>query len=101
MNQTGKNYEVLRTPVITEKSTLLNSLKNQVVIKVDIDANKYDIKKAVEDVFKVKVAEVKTMITRGKMKRVGQGRIGKRPNWKKAIVKLADGSKLDFTEGVE
>ena len=101
MNQTGKRFDILRTPVITEKSTLLNTLNNQVVIKVDIDANKYDIKKAVEDVFKVQVEDVRTIVTRGKMKRVGQGRMGKRPNWKKAIVKLASGSKLDFTEGVQ
>ena len=92
-------YDVLLHPLLTEKGTLLKEKDNKIVFKVARKANKIEIKKAVEESFKVKVDCVATMNCKGKYKRMGKFE-GKRPDWKKAIVTLKKGEKLDFIEGV-
>ena len=92
-------YSVILGPHITEKSTMVKSQNNQVTFKVHKDANKIEIRNAVERLFKVKVLEVRTSNYKGKKRRVGLI-MGKRPDWKKAIVKLAPGEKIEFFEGV-
>lgn len=87
-------YSVLKSPLVTEKSSALKAEANKVVFRVARDANKIDIKSAVEKLFDVKVEEVNTMINRGKPKRVGKS-VGRRQNWKKAVVTLAEGTDLD------
>jgi large subunit ribosomal protein L23 len=91
-------YDLIVAPVITEKATLLSE-KNQVVFKVRPDATKPQIKAAVEALFNVKVTAVNTMNVKGKVKRF-RGRPGKRPDVKKAIVTLAEGSRIDVTTGI-
>jgi len=93
------SYNVLLNPLLTEKATMLKEDNNQVLFKVARDANKIDVKRAVEEVFKVKVSKVRMINYRGKKKRMGRYE-GKRPDWKKAIVTLQKGEKLDFIEGV-
>jgi large subunit ribosomal protein L23 len=92
--------EVIRRPLITEKSTDVREDKNIVAFEVHRDANKIDVKKAVEDRFKVKVSEVRIARMHGKLRR--QGRYaGHRPDWKKAYVRLAEGEKqIEFFEGM-
>jgi large subunit ribosomal protein L23 len=92
-------YDVLKGPMLTEKGTLLKETDNKVLFKVSKSANKIEIKKAIEEIFKVKVDRVTTMNYKGKKKRMGRYE-GKRPDWKKAIVTLKEGEKLDFIEGV-
>jgi large subunit ribosomal protein L23 len=91
-------YEVVRAPVITEKSTLLSE-RNQFVFRVAEDATKPEIKAAIETLFKVKVTAVNTLITKGKTKRF-KGRPGVRSDVKKAFVTLAEGQSIDFTTGL-
>ena len=92
-------HDIIRRPVITEKTGIQKEDFNQVTFEVDRGANRLEIKRAVETVFNVRVDSVKTMHVRGKIKR--RGRIeGKRRNWKKAIVKLMPGERIDFFEGV-
>ncbi len=91
-------YEVVRAPLITEKSTLLSE-KNQFVFRVANDATKPEIKAAIESLFKVKVTAVNTLITKGKTKRF-KGRPGVRSDVKKAFVTLAEGQSIDFTTGL-
>jgi large subunit ribosomal protein L23 len=92
-------YSVLRRPVVTEKTTLQKELANTVTFEVDRGANRVDIKRAVEKAFGVKVQSVQTMQVTGKVKR--RGRIlGKRRNWKKAMVRLMPGERIEFFEGV-
>jgi len=91
-------YELLRAPVITEKSTLLSEF-NQVSFRVPMDASKPEIKAAVEDLFKVNVKAVNTLCQKGKTKRF-RGHPGKRIDTKKAIVTLAEGQSIDITTGV-
>jgi large subunit ribosomal protein L23 len=93
------SYEVLLSPLLTEKGTLLKEKDNKVLFKVARDANKIEIKKAVEEIFKVKVNRVTTINCKGKKKRLGRHE-GKRPDWKKAVVALKKGEKLDFIEGI-
>lgn len=93
------SYEVLREPLLTEKGTILKESNNQVLFRVASDANKIEIKRAVEEIFKVKVDNVRTMTCKGKKKRMGRYE-GRRSDWKKAIVTLKEGEKLDFIEGV-
>ena len=93
------SYDVLQGPMLTEKGTLLKETENKVLFKVARSANKIEIKKAIEDIFKVKVDRVATINYLGKKKRMGKY-IGKRPDWKKAIITLKKGEKLDFVEGV-
>jgi large subunit ribosomal protein L23 len=92
-------YEVLQGPLLTEKGTLLKEKDNKVLFKVSKNANKIEIKNAVESIFKVKVDAVTTMNCKGKKKRMGKYE-GRRSDWKKAIVTLKEGEKLDFIEGV-
>ncbi|MBW1804869.1 MAG: 50S ribosomal protein L23 [Deltaproteobacteria bacterium] len=92
-------YSVIKEPHIAEKANLQKELNNQVSFKVDKRANKVEIRKAVETIFKTKVLDVKTLNMKGKKRRVGRN-IGKRPDWKKAIVKLAPGENIEFFEGM-
>lgn len=93
-----RKFELLRSPVITEKSTLLSEF-NQVSFRVPMDASKPEIKAAVEDLFKVNVKAVNTLISKGKTKRF-RGHMGKRNDTKKAIITLAEGQSIDITTGV-
>ena len=90
--------EVIRGPLITEKGTLVNELGNQVVFRVHPQANKVEIRHAVEALFKVRVEKVRTSRLLGKLRRVGR-HVGRRADWKKAYVTLAEGSRIDFFEG--
>lgn len=87
---------VLR-PLVTEKATALKDEQNQVTFQVVMDANKVEIRRAVETIFKVKVADVRTQVVFGKEKRMGRF-LGRRPSWKKAVVRLAPGSKIELFE---
>jgi large subunit ribosomal protein L23 len=94
---------IIQKPVVTEKSTVLKESHNRYVFRVDVKANKRQIKKAVEDLFEVKVTDVRTAIFRGKMSVVmnRRGRFqGYRPNWKKAFVTLAEGDSIDIFDVV-
>ena len=91
-------YDLVRSPVITEKATM-GSEFNQVTFRVPLDAHKREIKQAVETLFKVKVTAVNTLVSEGKTKRF-KGRPGKRGDVKKAMVTLAEGSKIDVTTGI-
>lgn len=91
--------EVLVAPLITEKGTLVSETGNQILFRVRRDASKDQIRRAVEAFFKVKVEKVRTINLLGKERRVGKSR-GKRPDWKKAYVTLAEGQRIDFFEGV-
>jgi large subunit ribosomal protein L23 len=103
---------IVKRPLLTEKGTRLKesggalegtyteeTLKPQVLFEVALDANKIEIRQAIEALFSVKVVDVHTQIVRGKDKRVGRF-IGQRSSWKKAIVTLAKGNKIEFFEGV-
>jgi large subunit ribosomal protein L23 len=92
-------YSILLKPLVSEKSNLLRESSNQVVFEVAHEANKQSIKAAVEQAFKVTVEDVRTLIVRGKHKTVGRFQ-GKKSNWKKAIVSLKAGDKIDLFEGV-
>ncbi len=90
-------YDVIKKPLITEKTTTEKDARNIVAFVVHRDANKIEIKESVEKLFKVKVTAVKTATVAGKVKRVGR-QVGKRSNWKKAYVTLKEGSSVDFFE---
>ncbi|MCW8801654.1 MAG: 50S ribosomal protein L23 [Desulfobacter sp.] len=92
-------YDILRGPVVTEKSTLQRELFNQVTLKVAKDANRVEIKNAVEKAFNAKVKQVRTVQVKGKIKQRGRI-IGKKKDWKKAVVTLMPGQRIDFFEGV-
>jgi len=92
------SYEVLRRPVITEKNTMLVE-QNKYTFEVSRDANKPQIKEAVEKAFKVKVASVNVMHVPGKMRRAGRQR-GMTSSWKKAVITLEPGNKIELFEGV-
>ena len=107
-----KSSDIIKRPLLTEKGTRLKEhggapvgtfseeeLKPQVLFEVALEANKIEIKNAIEALFSVKVVDVHTQIMRGKEKRVGRF-MGQRSNWKKAIVTLAAGNKIEFFEGV-
>ncbi len=87
--------QVLRAPVISEKATMAAEAATTHVFKVDTAATKLEIKQAVEELFEVKVTQVRVMNVKGKAKRFGQ-RMGKRSDWRKAYVKLAEGQDIDF-----
>lgn len=92
------NYDIIRRPVITEKTNIQKDEANQVTFEVDPRANRIEVQRAVEKIFNVKVADTRTMNVSGKVKR--RGRIlGKRRNWKKAIVTLMPGERIEFFEG--
>lgn len=88
-------YKIIRSLLHTEKGTALAPF-NKYIFEVDIRANKAEIKKAVEDIYKVKVKKINTMIVPGKWRRV-RFKPGKTPDWKKAIVTLQEGHKIDVT----
>lgn len=90
-------YSVIKKPHVTEKASLGSDATNTVTIVVDRDANKIEIKQAVETLFKVKVDSVRTVNVAGKVKRFGRN-FGKHSNWKKAFVTLSEGQSLDFFE---
>ncbi len=91
-------YDIILGPVVTEKSTR-GSEDGQVTFKVSLDATKPEIKKAVESLFEVKVKQVNTIRMKGKAKRL-KGHLGRRVNWKKAVVSLAEGETIDMMTGV-
>jgi large subunit ribosomal protein L23 len=88
-------YEVIRRPIISEKSTALAEVAGRYAFEVALKSNKQEIKDAVHQLFHVKVKEVRTMIMHGKVKRVGRFET-KKENWKKALVSLAEGQKIEF-----
>lgn len=90
---------ILKRPILTERSTELKRDRNQVVFEVSREATKTEIRSAIERVFKVKVVAVNTMRMHGKVRRVRQ-HVVKKPNWKKAIVTLREGDKIEAFEGV-
>lgn len=92
-------YDIVTAPLITEKGTLVNESGNQVLFRVRRDANKDEIRHAIETLFKVKVEKVRTLNLLGKNRRVGRN-MGRRPAWKKAYVTLAEGQRIDFFENV-
>ena len=94
----ARHYDIVLAPHITEKSTMLSET-NSVVFKVATSASKPEIKQAVEGLFKVKVKAINTVTVKGKSK-VFRGRPGVRSDWKKAIVSLVDGHKIDVTTGL-
>lgn len=92
--------EIIRRPLITEKSTVQREDKNIIAFEVHRDANKIEVKRAVEAQFKVKVAEVRIFRVHGKVRRQGRW-AGRRPDWKKAYVRLVEGEKqIEFFEGM-
>jgi large subunit ribosomal protein L23 len=94
-----KQHEIIKRPLNTEKTNIQKEALNQVTFEIDRRANRIEIKKAVETTFKVKVARVHTMQIKGKTKRRGRF-VGKRRDWKKAIVTLMPGERIEFFEGV-
>jgi large subunit ribosomal protein L23 len=94
-----RQYDIIRGPVVTEKTTLQKELNNQVTFKVVKTANRVEIKNAVEKNFNTRVKQVRTVQVKGKVKQRGRI-IGKRKDWKKAIVTLMPGQRIDFFEGV-
>ena len=98
MAASERHYDVILAPVITEKATLLSE-QNKVVFRVAMDSTKDEISAAVEELFKVQVLKVNTLITKGKTKRF-RGRKGQRSDVKKAIVTLAEGQSIDVTTGL-
>ena len=95
---TNQAYDLILAPLVTEKSTM-GSEHNQVTFRVPLTATKPEIKAAIEKLFKVKVNSVNTLRQKGKVKRF-RGKLGKRPDYKKAIVSLAEGEMIDVTTGV-
>lgn len=92
------NLKVLRTPHLTEKSVTQKEEVNQITFLVDKGANKIEIKRAIEELFKVTVLNVNTINNRGKLKRMGRF-TGRRPDWKKAVITLKEGDKVEYFEG--
>ncbi len=92
-------HQVIRRPVLTEKSNIAREERNIVTLAVDPRANKNEIREAVETLFAVKVVTVRTMRMPRKSKRVGKF-MGRKAEWKKAIVRLAEGQTIEFFEGV-
>lgn len=93
-------YEILRRPVLTEKSNLQADYLSQYTFEVDRRANKHQVKKAVEEVFNVQVVAVNIVNMPAKMGRYGRRRVVRIPTWKKAIVTLAPGQRIEIFEGV-
>ena len=91
-------YAVLLRPIVTEKTTVLTG-SNKYVFEVDLRANKNQIKEAIQLAFSVRVTDVNTMKVKGKMKRFGR-KVTPRPDWKKAIVTLVPGDKIEIFEGI-
>ena len=98
MAVTARHYDTILSPVITEKATLLSE-HNKVVFRVAMESTKEDIASAVEQLFKVKVVKVNTLIQKGKAKRF-RGHMGRRSDVKKAVVTLEEGQSIDITTGL-
>ncbi len=94
-----RTYEIIKAPLDTEKTNIQKETENKVSFEVDPTANRVEIRKAVEQIFDVNVKSVRTMHVRGKVKRRGRI-VGRRKNWKKAVVTLMPGSRINFFEGV-
>ncbi len=94
-----ENYRIIRKPHVTEKAELAREQNNEFVFRVPLSVNKIEIGRAVATLFKVKVLSVRTSTQRGKIKRMGKS-MGKKSNWKKAVVRLAEGNKIELYEGV-
>lgn len=92
-------YQVIKRPLLTEKTNTLKANNNQLAFEIDFRASKVDVRRAVEKLFEVKVAGISTAIVHGKMKTVGRSR-GRQPNWKKAVVTLQEGQNVELFEGV-
>ena len=92
-------YQIIKRPLITEKGTKQKEQSNQLVFEVDRRANKILVRNAIENIFKVKVVSVRMMNVKGKERRVGRN-VGRRADWKKAIVRLAPGENIEFFEGI-
>jgi large subunit ribosomal protein L23 len=92
-------YKIIKEPHLAEKANLVKEKYNQITLKVDKRANKIEIKSAVEKIFKKKVLDVNTINVEGKKRRMGRN-IGKKIDWKKAIVTLAPGETIEFFEGM-
>ena len=90
--------DIIKVPLITEKGSLIGEKSNQVLFKVQPDANKIEVKKAVEALFRVSVVKVRMIRYLGKVRRVGRTS-GRLPQWKKAYVTLKEGDKIDFFGG--
>lgn len=93
------SFDLIRRPIITEKATDAKDFHNKVTFAVDVRANKTAIKRAVEEVFKVKVEKINIVNVKGKVKRLGK-HIGKRPDWKKAVVTVAEGQTIEVFDQV-
>ena len=90
---------IIRRPVITEKATWLKDNENKYVFEIEKNCNKIEVKKAMEELFKVTVTNVCTYTTHGKVRTRGKFK-GKRPDWKRAIIQLKEGDTIEFFEGV-
>lgn len=91
-------FEIIKRPLDTEKLDRMRDRENKFAFEIHLKANKTEVKQAIEQLFKVKVLEVKTSIVRGKFRRLGRSE-GQRPNWKKAIVTLKEGDAIQLFEG--
>ncbi|HCG73091.1 MAG: large subunit ribosomal protein L23 [Nitrospinales bacterium] len=92
-------YKIVKKPLVTEKGTVMLSEGNRVTFKVHLDANKIEIREAVQKIFSVTVLQVNTQVVRGKRKRFGKA-MGQTKSWKKAMVQLKEGDKIEIFEGV-
>lgn len=91
--------DIIIAPIISEKSIAMIEENNTYTFKVDKNANKIEIRKAIEEIFNVNVVKVNTVNMKGKTRRLGYN-MGKRPDWKKAMVKLAEGNRIEIFEGL-
>jgi large subunit ribosomal protein L23 len=91
-------FDVIKRPLDTEKLDRMRDRENKFAFEIDMKANKTEVKQAIENLFKVKVLDIKTAIVRGKYRRIGRSE-GKRPNWKKAVVTLKEGDAISLFEG--
>lgn len=92
-------YQIIKRPLITEKGTKQKKQSNQLAFEVDRRANKILVRNAIESIFKVKVLSVRVMNVKGKERRVGRN-VGRKADWKKAIVRLAPDENIEFFEGI-
>ena len=92
-------YKIVKKPLVTEKGTVMLSDGNRVTFKVHLNANKIEIREAVQKIFSVTVLQVNTQVVRGKRKRFGKA-MGQTKSWKKAMVQLKEGDKIEIFEGV-
>ena len=91
-------FDIIKRPLDTEKLDRMRDRENKFAFEIDLKANKTEVKQAIEQLFKVKVLDVKTSIVRGKFRRIGRSE-GQRSNWKKAIVTLKEGDAIQLFEG--